>query len=477
MHPGAFQVSRVTDTYCMNLPEEYCENMKQMLGDEYDSYLASFDAPRKYGLRVNTLKTTPEEFRRISPFDLTPVPWIPNGFYYEGRDARPAKDPYYLAGLYYLQEPSAMTPASLLPVHPGDAVLDTCAAPGGKSTELGARLKGHGVLVSNDISASRSRALLRNIEGFGIGNTVVLSESLDKLRQNTGTFFDAVLVDAPCSGEGMFRKDAKLIKAWNKDRPAEFSALQKSIVLNAADMVKPGGWLLYSTCTFNEREDEGTVRFLLEKRPELSLVPAGSFEGFRHGFVRNEHDAALHLERCIRIFPHVMDGEGHFLALLKKSADAPFTGSLPPVMRREKLPEELTEFLAQVHMDIAPERITVREDRAFLLPENPINTHGLRVLRNGLLLGEYKKGNKKSRFEPSEALAMALPKNGFDNCLALTRDDDRVMRYLKGETLTCGADEAKDGTVLITLEGWPLGWGRKTKNQIKNKYLPGWRLQ
>lgn len=461
----------------MNLPLEYCETMKQMLGDAYDSYLASFDAPRKYGLRVNTRKISPGDFRRIAPFPLTPVPWISDGFYYEGGNVRPAKDPYYLAGLYYLQEPSAMTPAALLPVSPGDTVLDTCAAPGGKSTELGARLCGKGVLVSNDISPSRSRALLRNIEGFGIGNTVVLSESLDRLKQNTGTFFDAVLVDAPCSGEGMFRKDEKLVKAWSASRPEEFSALQKNIVLNAADMVKPGGWLLYSTCTFNELEDEGSVRYLLENRPEFRLMPAGDYEGFRHGFVRSEADAALHMERCIRIFPHVMGGEGHFIALMRKNSDAPFTGSVPPVIKQEKLPPELTSFLVHIKSEIPYDRITIRDSRAFLLPETQINTHGLRVLRNGLLLGEYKKGSHKNRFEPSEALAMALPKNGFDNCLLLPRNDERVVRYLKGETITAEDGEAEDGTVLITLEGWPLGWGRKNRGQIKNRYLPGWRLQ
>ncbi len=461
----------------MNLPLEYCETMKQMLGDEFDSYLASLDAPRKYGLRVNTRKISPDEFRDIAPFPLTPVPWIADGFYYDGETVRPAKDPYYLAGLYYLQEPSAMTPAALLPLKPGDAVLDTCAAPGGKSTELGARLCGRGLLVSNDISASRSRALLRNIEGFGIGNTVVLSEPLDKLQQNTGTFFDAVLVDAPCSGEGMFRKDEKLVRAWSASRPEEFSALQKSIVLHAADMVKPGGWLLYSTCTFNELEDEGSVRYLLENRPEFSLMPAGDYKGFRHGFVRSERDAALHLDRCVRIFPHIMGGEGHFIALMRKRSDAPFTGSVPPVTRREKLPAELTDFLSRLRCDIPAERITIRESRAFLLPELQINTRGLRVLRNGLLLGEYRKGNQKNRFDPSEALAMALPRNGFENCLVLARDDDRVVRYLKGETITAADTEAEDGTVLVTLEGWPLGWGRKNRGQIKNRYLPGWRLQ
>ena len=146
---------------------------------------------------------------RICPFEITPVPWTDNGFYYDGERLSPAKHPYYSAGLYYLQEPSAMTPASRLPVEPGDKVLDLCAAPGGKATELGARLKGEGLLVANDISSSRAKGLLKNIEVFGIGNVAVLCEEPGKMENCFQEFFDKILIDAPCSGRSEERRVGK----------------------------------------------------------------------------------------------------------------------------------------------------------------------------------------------------------------------------------------------------------------------------
>ena len=210
----------------MKLPENYKDRMMRLLKDDYPLYEESLLKPRFFGLRVNTLKISPERFREISPFSLREVPWTDNGFYYEEND-RPALHPYYYAGLYYIQEPSAMTPAQVLPVDPGDCVLDMCAAPGGKSTELGAKLKGEGLLVSNDISASRAKALLKNIELTGIKNVYVTSEEPHALERKSGILFDKILIDAPCSGEGMFRKDPKLITAWQKNGPDYYSAIQK----------------------------------------------------------------------------------------------------------------------------------------------------------------------------------------------------------------------------------------------------------
>jgi len=202
----------------MNLPKAFEEKMIGLLEEEYKEYLQCFDEARHYGLRVNTNKITVEDFLKIAPWPLTPIPWIKNGFYYDGETVQPAKHPYYFAGLYYLQEPSAMTPADRLPIEPGDRVLDVCAAPGGKATELGARLKGQGVLVANDISNSRAKGLLKNLELFGISNMLVLSEEPGKLTGFFREYFDKILIDAPCSGEGMFRKDKKndkgLGRAW-----------------------------------------------------------------------------------------------------------------------------------------------------------------------------------------------------------------------------------------------------------------------
>ena len=253
------------------LPQAFEARMREMLGEEeYAQYIRSYEDERQYGLRVNTLKCSPEELERSGLFGARRIPWVENGFFYNG-DERPARHPYYSAGVYYLQEPSAMTPASRLEVHPGERVLDLCAAPGGKATELGAKLQGRGILVANDISNSRAKALLRNLELFGVKNAFVTNELPGKLASCFPEYFDRILVDAPCSGEGMFRKDPAVAKTWDEDRPAYFAKLQRDIVMCASRMLRPGGTMLYSTCTFAKEENEGTVSWLLSKCPELHL--------------------------------------------------------------------------------------------------------------------------------------------------------------------------------------------------------------
>ena len=297
-------------TMIEQLPKAFLERMKTMLGKEYEDFLKSYEAPRQFGLRVNTLKISVEEFLKQSPFHLTKVPWTENGFYYEEAD-RPARHPYYASGLYYLQEPSAMAPAAILPVAPGDYVLDLCAAPGGKATELGARLKGQGMLVANEISASRAKALLRNIELCGIKNSFITNEVPKNLARVMPEFFDKVLVDAPCSGEGMFRKDMDVAKTWDESRPEFFANLQREIVSNAISMLKPGGLMLYSTCTFAPIENEGTISYILENFPEMELLEIPAYEGFSEGNPEwGNGDETL--KRCVRIFPHKMAGEGHY---------------------------------------------------------------------------------------------------------------------------------------------------------------------
>ena len=250
------------------LPQEFLERMEHMLGEEYPAFLQSYEEPRKFGLRVNTMKISVEEFQRLAPFHLTPIPWIPNGYYYE-REDDPARHPFYYAGLYYLQEPSAMTPASILPVMQGEHVLDLCAAPGGKATALGAKLAGEGLLVANDISASRAKALLKNLEIFGIRNSFVTNAYPAKLAEQFAGAFDKILVDAPCSGEGMFRKDLANARVWSLEKVKECAKTQHEIIRQAVSMLRPGGLLLYSTCTFSPEENEQTIASLLQEHPEL----------------------------------------------------------------------------------------------------------------------------------------------------------------------------------------------------------------
>ncbi|MCD8018473.1 MAG: RsmB/NOP family class I SAM-dependent RNA methyltransferase [Clostridiales bacterium] len=300
-----------------DLPVRFLDTMKKLLGEEYEAFLRGYDRRRDFGLRVNTLKVTLEEFERIAPFPLKKIPWIPNGYFYEEGDA-PARHPFYAAGLYYLQEPSAMTPASRLPVQPGDRVLDLCAAPGGKATALGAALQGQGLLVANDINTARARALLRNMELFGIANAFVTNEAPYILAERFPCYFDKIMVDAPCSGEGMFRKNPAVAEAWLEKGPEYFSQLQREIILHGADMLRPGGLMFYSTCTFSPAENERTITHLLRERPEMEVVPMEDYEGFSEGLTSFDGEAFDESCRlCRRIWPHKMDGEGHFMALLR----------------------------------------------------------------------------------------------------------------------------------------------------------------
>lgn len=460
----------------IKLPEKFENKMKELLQDEYDNYLQCYDEPRYYGLRVNTNKISVEDFLKIAPWSLTPVPWIPNGFYYDGDKIQPSKHPYYFAGLYYLQEPSAMTPASRIPVEPGERVLDVCAAPGGKATELGAKLKGEGVLIANDISNSRARGLLKNLELFGIGNMMVISEEPGKLVEYFPEYFDKILIDAPCSGEGMFRKDKKMVKAWEEHGPEFFSKLQRSIITQAAAMLKPGGMILYSTCTFDPLENEKTVEYLLETCPEFKICEMEGYEGFCEGIPKYVENHSEEYRKTVRIFPHKMQGEGHYLALVKKGDDNVEGKNEKPAKPKEgvkKLPEELEQFLKELSWDIDKSRLDIREERVYYMPENLPMLKGVRFLRSGLLLGEV----KKNRFEPSQALAMCLKKEEYPRILDLPVSDDRVIKYLKGETLDVEdiTSRKEKGWYLVCVNGYPLGFGKLANQTLKNKYLPGWR--
>ena len=539
------------------LPQEFLERMEHMLGEEYPAFLQSYEEPRKFGLRVNTMKISVEEFQRLAPFHLTPIPWIPNGFYYE-REDDPARHPFYYAGLYYLQEPSAMTPASILPVMPGEHVLDLCAAPGGKATALGAKLAGEGLLVANDISASRAKALLKNLEIFGVRNSFVTNAYPAKLAEQFAGAFDKILVDAPCSGEGMFRKDLANARVWSLEKVKECAKTQHEIIRQAVSMLRPGGLLLYSTCTFSPEENEQTIASLLQEHPELQLVELPWYEGFAHG--RPElADGNPELTKCVRIFPHRMAGEGHFLALLykKKDGEADTELRLSEMMEvqlsdctsvenmqmeisittlqqntsgenfveqseqeaqdinkkrkrktrdvdnlnlngkargkdknsaRERLAlggkksgaqsdeAVLEEFL----QDIAPEAdytfadMDIRNGQVYYIQNRVPAGRGIPFLRNGLYFGELRKG----RFEPSQSLAMALRASDYASVLDFPQEDERVRRYLGGETidvedLPCAR---KKGWQLVCVDGYPLGWGKLVNGTLKNKYHPGWRM-
>ncbi len=454
-----------------SLPEEFLSRMEKMLGEEFQDFIDSYEKPRKLGIRANTLKIQPECLAEQLPFSLTPIPWTSNGFYYQDED-RPARHPYYSGGLYYLQEPSAMTPASLLPVEPGDSVLDLCAAPGGKATELGAKLQGRGILVANDISNSRAKALLRNIELFGISNALVTNETPAKLSRYFPEYFNKILVDAPCSGEGMFRKDPAVAAAWTPDKPEQCARLQQEIVSRAVEMLMPGGLLLYSTCTFAPVENEGTISYLLEHYPDMELQDISIPESFNQGNPQwgNQNPQ---LSKTIRIWPHHAKGEGHFIALLKKKGDSVLPHRLASGKMTKDEKKLLEEFFQDISRPMDWDSVEVRGGKAYLLPPLDVNVRGIQFLRNGLYLGDL----KKNRFEPSQQLALALKPGEYQFCIHLEPSDERIGRYLRGETLIIETTEANrpKGWQLLCAGDYPLGWGKLVNGILKNKYPAGWR--
>lgn len=458
----------------IDLPQAFESKMKEMLGDEFDDYLASFETDAYQGLRVNTLKISVEDFLKISPYELKPVPWCSNGFYYD-KNEKPAKHPYYYAGLYYIQEPSAMTTASLLPVEEGDIVLDLCAAPGGKSTELAAKLNGTGLLITNDISNSRAKALLKNIEVFGVGNSLVTSEAPNELSKRFPCFFDKILIDAPCSGEGMFRKQNNMMKAWENNGVDLFVGLQHSILTESVKMLKPGGKIIYSTCTFSKEENEQSIEYLLSLDDSLHLVELPMFEGFDMGHPSWGNTGNEELTKCRRLWPHRIKGEGHFVAMVEKDRNIPMDCPMSQyVFTKEKLSKEAEEFIRSIDYDFDWKRFDVQKDRVYYIPHQMPDVRGLRILRCGLFMGEM----KKNRFEPSQSLCMFLKNEQYKNSIHLKVDDDRVIKYLKGETVELTNEEAAltdKGLCLILVEDYPLGFGKVNGCTVKNKYLPGWR--
>ena len=535
--------------------------MKEILPDgEFEAFCKTYGEPAVRGVRWNRLKVAPGmdgchsgmmEFysgtagscrgdRPRSPAGLhcampgrpqaaptTPIPWCADGYIYPDT-LRPAKSIFYHAGLFYIQEPSAMCPVEVLRPEPGHFVLDLCAAPGGKSAQIAGHLPG--LLVSNDASPSRSRALVNNLERMGVTNAVVTTELPKKLADRFPGFFDRILVDAPCSGEGMFRRDPDAVKAYTANKPEACVEMQTEILRYAARMLKPGGRLVYSTCTFNIMENEGVITAFLDTNKNFAVMPidhAGL--GISQGLGE--------LPQTGRIFPHLVNGEGHFIALLEKAGDdtnnVGAASGRPEYMggqyrnqlvsdrhqltfdfRRTKQPAQLhrrgrwqssrpnvdyTDNQADYHpplqhntsptpkefaefcngyiidADFTEGHIVTHGANLYLQPE-PLDLRGLRVARSGWPLGKCAKG----RFVPSHALAMGLRKENFRHAVNLS--EKNALRYLRGESLDASGMfesklEAAKPWIMVCYENFPLGWARLVQGRLKNNLPVGLVVQ
>lgn len=477
----------------MNLPIEFEKKMKAFLGDEWDDFLYSYDNNRFQALRFNTLKVQSQEerMRILKVLGISSdkrVSWANEAYYFD-ENVRPGKHPYHEMGLYYIQEPSAMSAAALLAPKPGMRVLDLCAAPGGKSTQLATYLGDSGLLVSNEINTQRSRILSQNIERMGIKNAIVTNEDSFVLASHFPGFFNAIQVDAPCSGEGMFRKLPEAIEQWSMENVAICAARQKEILDNAAVMLKPGGTIVYSTCTFSKEENENVIEYFLERHPDFTL------------------------EEMERFWPHKVDGEGHFVAKLVRRGSVNELGAdydvcedscnkvedtglkadrkikknknsknrkneTKPALTKENM-KLLTEFLDEtISEDMAAwiknSGLVMFGEQLYRLPDMEVDIKGLKVQRAGLHIGEF----KKQRFEPSHSLALALKLSEAKNVVKLTWDDPQTTGFFNGQSVMLSDEqtaECKKGWALVCVDGYTAGWGKVNGTQVKNHYPKGLR--
>lgn len=439
--------------------------MKQMLGREYDAFIASYDKERSQGLRVNGLKADPAEFAKTAPFSLNPVAWAAEGFAY-GAEERPGRHPYHDAGVYYIQEPSAMIAASLLNPQPGEMILDLCAAPGGKSTQAAARLGGEGLLVSNEIHPARAKILSQNIERMGIRNAVVTNEDSGRLTKYFPAFFDGIIVDAPCSGEGMFRKDEGAISEWSVQNVENCRRLQREIVSDIWPCLKPGGLMIYSTCTFNAHEDEENAAWIAEELGadfvEIAVSPEWNITGPLVGD-----------NPSYRFLPGTSEGEGLFMTVLRKHGqhDTPAKASANKKQNRKT---DKTVSLPLTGSDDFETR--ERGDRLVAIPKKWADVYdaaakGLNVIHAGITIGTRK--GKDIVPDQSLALSTRLDRNRF---ASVDIDYTQAINFLRKEAVPL-PDGTPKGFVLLTYKGMPLGFEKNIGNRANNLYPQEWKIK
>ena len=427
------------------LPEAFLTRMKAQLGNEYDDFLKSLGRPRAVALRFNPLKGEAPAME----FVREPVPWEPNGFYYDP-DARPGLHVYHEAGVYYLQEASAMAPVALLDPQPGDRVCDLCAAPGGKTTQIAGRMGGEGFLLCNEINPKRAKILSRNIERMAVSNALVTNEHPANLAKKYPGFFDRVLVDAPCSGEGMFRKEEAAVTDWSQETVAMCARRQAEILHSAAQLVRSGGRLVYSTCTFAPEEDEQAVAAFLREHPEFEpeILKAPWFVPVENG----GH----------RMWPHKLLGEGHFAAVLKKTGGEETDTDIPS---GEKLPSQWTAFAKELGIRLPAGKAVSFGQNLYWAPEDMPDLRKIKVMRPGLELGTV----KKDRFEPAHALALWL--KNCKNTETYDAESEKMKAYIHGDVVP----SQKKGWCLVCADGYSIGWGKGDGRVLKNHYPKGLR--
>ena len=463
-----------------NLPPDFVDAIDLLLGDDASQFWqALIEGSFSTGLRINPDKTDLNLLQQEISANFTPLPWGENGYQVHQADGL-GKHPYHAAGMYYLQEPSAMVPVSILDPQPGERVLDLCAAPGGKTTQIASKMGGKGYIVANDPNPNRVQALGRNIERWGIRNISILNETPQRLVKHFGNYFDRVLVDAPCSGEGTFRTHPGEIKKWSPQLSRRLAAIQDEILWFAGKLVRPSGSLVYSTCTFNQLENEGTILRFLEKNPSFNIETIPQIKGFSPGIPFTDTNP-IDLTRPVRIWPHITNGEGHFIVRIKKS-EAIERKDLPEISSAQSIdPEQMAIYekffentlsLTRRTKDISPgnQGLAVFGNRLYWLQPGSPSLKGLKVHHWGWWLGTF----KSDRFIPSPALAAGIKQEDVQKVLEFLIGDADLAAYQRGSPIRVTEDDySHDSWILVTVSGNPLGWGKIQKGRLKS-YIPNW---
>lgn len=435
--------------------EQFDARMKSLLKDEYDDFKKALLEKSVKGLYLNRNKKNVERVLDQNYVEHHPI--VENGYLYD-ENYHPGRSAYFLAGLYYIQEPSAMLVADALPIEPDDFVLDMCAAPGGKSCEIASRLTGEGVLIANDIEASRARILSENIERFGLDNTIVTNVDPMRFTKQFQEAFDKIVLDAPCSGEGMFRKLEQAIDTWSEEKVLECAHIQKNLLKGAYEMLKQGGMVIYSTCTYSYEENEAMVHYAVDELG-FELLPLNKSNGLCPG---------VDLDEVVRCYPHHYRGEGHFIALLRKPGNSPRkqVRTIKPSVNLADL-KVLEAFYQENLNKKVPSYIIENNGHLYAVKKNFPELKGIRVLRNGLYLGEV----RKNRFIPSYSLALTLTKQDVKRSYDYPSESEEIKKYIHGETLE-GTGEKGFGVIFV--DGYPLSF-YKESNQVKNLFPKGLR--
>lgn len=435
------------------LPGEFKDRMKVLLGNDYENFINSFSKSEVKSIRVNTEKIEVEDFIKIAPFEIEKIPYTLDGFYVN--EVGLGNHPYHHAGLFYIQDPAAMMPANLIDLDEDMIVLDLCAAPGGKSGQIGAKLK-NGILVSNEINSNRAKILFSNIERMGLKNTIVLNNDSYSLAKKYPNTFDVIFIDAPCSGEGMFRKDPSAIKEWSLKKIEECAKIQKELLKNANIMLKDGGIIVYSTCTYSLEEDELQISDFL-KDYDYEVLEIDKMKKYTSsGYVNDEINSEL--KKAIRFYPHLYKGEGQFACVLKKK------GKLIKTKLEFKTNDLIDKYIKN-DVDI---KLDSEIYNNYAYTKLPFDIKGMKIISSGVKLGEI----KKDRFIYHHNFVTAYGMH-FKNKLNLSLEDSRLIKYLHGYEIE--DEKVQNGYGVILVNNYPLGLFKASNGILKNHYPSGLR--